>query len=597
MSKYSVLRSEWYELTCDVLEAIGGPRALTVWMLFKYGEHRQLVELGFDPDIFRSREEIRAAYAATKLLSKCEGLKTGIDTLAVAIEGAERAEDMCRETNRFFRSMRSGAVRHIRGLDMHIGRVKSKIAEILGPVPEWVNLGSLSEDAVQAFYAERGLAFSDRGWSPGRSTSAFGDDISPVGKYKSVPHCTVSARNYALRELQDSPLWGQSVLDADGPCSVINIDWARQETNVMLTVPKNAKTDRVICYEPHMNIWCQLKVGSYLRRRLARVGVDLSDQSINQRRALAGSIDGSLATIDLSMASDTLSAEVVYELLPIDWWVLLDNLRSKYTAWPTGQVRRNEKFSSMGNGFTFELESLIFYAIASVAAGKDVTVYGDDIIVPTSHFDWTVELLELFGFKVNTTKSFGAGTLFRESCGKHYVGGVDVSPFFIRRPIKSVSGVVLLHNLYRLWDSQTYSSNYEFLSRKASVLLRRWRTHFSTFTGPALTCGTRVPGSNLKFFSMDGHYHVNFDEARPERHKRSMGYAGWWFSTRIATIRSYWENGREVGNSLAPAVLCAVTGPKAATQFLGSHIRRKDVRYKTIRTSCLSWPGCWVLPS
>lgn len=594
-----VRREQWYELVRETLEAFDCPRALTVWLLFSSGEHRQLVELGFDANDYRSPSDVSTAYAATKLLSKCKGLKTQIDTAAVAIEAARAAETHCRETNRFFRMLASGAIRDTRGLDAELfSRVRSKIADILGPVPEWRNLGTLPSDAVEAFYAEGRRTFSDRGWSPGRSTSAFGDNVSPVGKYKSTPHCTVSARNYALRELQDSSLWSQSVLDSDGPCSVISLDWALTNSNVMLTVPKNAKTDRVICYEPHMNIWLQLKVGSYIRRRLLSRGVDLNDQTINQQRALVGSKDGSLATIDLTMASDLLSAEVVVQLLPIDWWVLLDDLRSKYTTWPTGETLKNEKFSSMGNGFTFELESLIFFAIASAVAGSDVTVYGDDIIVPTRAYSDTVYALEFFGFKVNTKKSYSAGTLFRESCGKHYVGGVDVSPFFLRRPIRSTSGVVLLHNLYRQWDSQSHGG-YEFLSRKAAKLLSKWRTRHPTHMGPAFQEGRAVDGATRLFFSMDGHYHVNFDEASPSRRRALSGrsddgWQGWWFNTRAAMVASYWDVGSEVGISLAPAVLCAATGPKRTLEFLGSHLRRKDVRYVTIRTSCHSWPGCWV---
>jgi hypothetical protein len=549
------------DLVRETLELADSPRALTVWMLFKYGEHRQLVELGFDPLAYNSVDGLRNAYQATKLLSKCEGLKTGIDTKQVALEAAEAAERQCRETNLRFRRMRAGLERDIRGLDSTlIQRAKAKIARVLGEVPE---------------------SFRDRGWSPGRSTSAFGDSVSPLGKYKATPHVTVSARRAAIRLLRDCPTWGASVLDADAPCSVLSLDWALVPGNVMLTVPKNAKTDRVICYEPHMNIRLQLMVGGYIRERLRRkAGQDLNDQTINQRRARLGSIDGALATIDLSSASDTLAIEVVYELLPIDWACLLDNLRSAYTTWPTGELRKNEKFSSMGTGFTFELESLIFWAIASAAAGNDVTVYGDDIVVPTRTFSEVSYALEFFGFTVNRSKSYSEG-LFRESCGSHYIGGALVTPSFIRRPIRSVGGVVLLHNQVLRWALQPMQGCIE---RRVHRVLKSWRTRFPAFLGP----------QGLG----DGHYHVNFDDAKPVKAaplQRSFGWEGWWFQTRTAFTSSALEGPEgEIGTSLGYAAILAAVGPKRVRSLWESHVSRKDVRYKTIRTLATVWPGYWV---
>ena len=59
----------------DYLDALGSPRALTVWLLYKYGEHRALVELLSDPLQYNDPEKFRIDHAATKFLSKCVGLK------------------------------------------------------------------------------------------------------------------------------------------------------------------------------------------------------------------------------------------------------------------------------------------------------------------------------------------------------------------------------------------------------------------------------------------------------------------------------------------------------------------------------------------
>lgn len=245
----------------------------------------------------------------------------------------------------------------------------------------------------------------------------------------------------------------------------------------MITVPKSAKTDRVICYEPHMNIWLQLKVGTYLKGRLLRAGVNLRDQSVNQRRALISSRTGDYATIDLSMASDTLALELVYELLPIDWAIYLDELRSKKTYWPDGVWRENQKFSSMGNGFTFELESLIFYALAS-AVTPDVSVFGDDIICPTGKANEVIRVLASAGFVVNSAKSFTHGP-FRESCGMDGFCGVDVTPVYLRKLPSSRGDVAKLHNAIRAWCERGSPFTHW------ALMLRRWRASHPLPLGPS----------------------------------------------------------------------------------------------------------------
>lgn len=99
-------------LILDYLESLGTPRALTAWMLYRYGEHRQLVGLAIDPLLYENAERFRRDYAATKFLSKCSGLKTGIDLKEVAIASAMQAEQLCLETNSRLRGFRDGSVRN-----------------------------------------------------------------------------------------------------------------------------------------------------------------------------------------------------------------------------------------------------------------------------------------------------------------------------------------------------------------------------------------------------------------------------------------------------------------------------------------------------
>lgn len=196
-------------------------------------------------------------------------------------------------------------------------------------------------------------------------------------------------------------------------------------------VPKSWKTDRTIACEAEGNMLFQLAVDKYLKGRLMVRGVNLFDQTKNQKLANEGSISGDLATIDLSMASDTLAYNAVALLFPSRWFSMLRAFRSQYGQVTSDLRIEYAKFSSMGNGATFTLETLVFAAACKAVGSKRFSVYGDDIIIETELADELLRLLAFLGFVPNQDKSFIHGP-FRESCGKYYFGGVDVSPRFIR---------------------------------------------------------------------------------------------------------------------------------------------------------------------
>jgi len=124
---------------------------------------------------------------------------------------------------------------------------------------------------------------------------------------------------------------------------------------------------RSICVEPGLTSFYQLALGEEIRRRLLRVGVDIRDQTRNQLLAREGSVTGLLATIDLSSASDTMSYELIRYLLPPDWFDLLTSFRSPSVTYK-GSVIDLEMFSSMGNGFTFPLETLVYWSLTYAAS-------------------------------------------------------------------------------------------------------------------------------------------------------------------------------------------------------------------------------------
>lgn len=198
-------------------------------------------------------------------------------------------------------------------------------------------------------------------------------------------------------------------------------------------VPKNFKTHRTIACEPTGNVPLQLAFDTYAKAQLKRkFKVDLSSQVLNQRYAKEGSISNGLATIDLSMASDTLAYNTVAWLLPQDWFEYVEAIRSPMYIEPrTSQFRRYAKFSSMGNGTTFVLETLIFTAAVRAVGSKRYAVYGDDIVIESELYEPLVKLLAFLGFIVNNDKSFASGP-FRESCGADFHNGEDITPFYLR---------------------------------------------------------------------------------------------------------------------------------------------------------------------
>lgn len=248
---------------------------------------------------------------------------------------------------------------------------------------------------------------------------------------------------------------------------------------ILFTVPKKTDIDRCACKEPDINMFLQKGVGRHIRRQLLRFGINLNDQGINRKLAHVGSIDSSLATLDLSSASDTITIEAVKQLLPSDWFDYLNDIRSQQVI-VDGVTHRTEMFSSMGNGFTFELESLLFYVLMRTTAYFEnyrgiISVYGDDLIIPSGMFEMALWVLQHFGFVLNESKSFSHG-FFRESCGGHYYHGADVTPFYLKRDPTRLVDIIRVANQLRRWamaeDSRRYAmpSIYKLWTQLASYV-------------------------------------------------------------------------------------------------------------------------------
>lgn len=218
-------------------------------------------------------------------------------------------------------------------------------------------------------------------------------------------------------------------------------------------VPKSRVISRTICTEPVLNMLFQKGIAGVLERRLRQVfHIDLSVQPhINSAMARSGSISGKFGTIDLSSASDTISMKMLAQLLPsepLDWLV---RCRSPLTTLPSGVNVELHMISSMGNGYTFPLQTILFACLVAAVyrvfgirleypvklnTGKyqhgNFAVFGDDIIVDSRVYDTVADCLGLLGFSVNRDKSFNKG-FFRESCGSDYFSGYNVRGVYLRK--------------------------------------------------------------------------------------------------------------------------------------------------------------------
>lgn len=223
--------------------------------------------------------------------------------------------------------------------------------------------------------------------------------------------------------------------------------------NLLSFVPKNAKTDRSIAIEPVLNTYVQKGVDELLRKHLQRAGYDLTDQTRNQRYARIGSWDGKFSTFDLKSASDSISIALAKLMLPYGWYRLLDDVRSPMYEYE-GVQKRYQKFTSMGNGFCFPLQTLLFAAATraaiwgSRAEDKRNCVYGDDIIVTCGAGPLLHSLLSFLGLTVNVEKTYTTGP-FRESCGADWYEGQDVRPVYMDYPLGTDAEVRVFHNLTR----------------------------------------------------------------------------------------------------------------------------------------------------
>lgn len=290
-------------------------------------------------------------------------------------------------------------------------------------------------------------------WLPRHSSGAVADRLSYNERF--------GFDTWTARLQEVLPWWSDMDLSWNDPVwSHVKVLAPEDEPPVrVVTVPKTQKTPRVIAMEPAHNMFVQqgiLKIMEKLLHdpRFKRVsrGISWLDQEPNRELARIGSIDGSLATLDLSEASDRVHASLVWTLLRRTPFLrrAVFAARSERAQTSEGLITL-KKFASMGSALCFPFEAMVFYTLAemgvrdsgapAVAVSKDLPsyrVYGDDIIVPVAAAHSVSRTLEAYGLRVNRSKSFSEG-LFRESCGSDWWGGFPLTVVKLREPLPETS--------------------------------------------------------------------------------------------------------------------------------------------------------------
>lgn len=410
-----------------LLQGLDTPVALSCYIMVENGEFNQLLCKEINPLHYEDGDLFLRDNQAVKFLQKyIFQFDVGLDPEQAALNTLTEGESACLESNRRLRKGCFGTLGN-KSIDEEIVReAQSIIDSILGPfdVQEWVSCCRF-----------------------GPGTTAFSDVAVPdlIDKLTRTPTVTSEFAPFALALLSEYPGWITGLTNGRNTVPEIRVVQGGKHS----CVPKSAKTHRNIETQPTLNLWAQLGLGHMIRERLRISGLDLTKRAdVHRSRMAYASRTGEIGTIDLSNASDTISRELVRLLLPHEWLTALTICRTT-KMYLKGSWVELQRFSAMGNGFTFELETLIFYALCLASAKQRrrrfVSAFGDDILVHRDDYDKVVQVLEWAGFTVNPKKSYNTG-YFRESCGADFFQGKVVRAFQLKRRLTNVPSIISLAN-------------------------------------------------------------------------------------------------------------------------------------------------------
>ncbi len=414
-----------YDPVRRYLTTAATPVCMKILKLWEECQYRELVSLKVRPQDYQTAGAYLTDAQAVAFFKKNADIEAGIDTRKAAWEGWLQGNAQCLVTNKKLRAWCDGA-----SPDHFMLRIQEFILDVKRQVTWW--FGGNFSDPDAGFPA----CFTPK-FGPGSTVSCRGRTATVADKMSISPHCTTRLIDLLKHHpMFEETAWARALLDRrllgyeDGSLSgFVPCDFSE-----WTSVPKNALTQRGIGMGVDVSLSYQLATGAWMKSCFRNRGWDLRiQQPIHRELAREGSITRNWSTIDLKNASNTVSIELVNRCVPPLLKEWLNILRETHVR-KDGDLFRCELFSSMGNGFTFELESVLFMSVCQVVlrrlglphkGGTDVFVYGDDLIVPTSAATEVIAALQLCGFEINESKTFVDGP-FRESCGGDFWCGEPV---------------------------------------------------------------------------------------------------------------------------------------------------------------------------
>lgn len=388
-----------------------------------------------------------------------------------------RTEGRCARLNKKFDALMARYRRRNKPLpfNVELTRFYEALTHVLGDtVPE--------DDILQAAH-----------YGPGSTVGVTGRDVNFVRKVGSN-ECTPWCVDLAARALvYDKATWVHLGLDPvyayletarEGFIRVAREQLKLNVTShdVLMFIHKGIESLRSIGAQPTCSGMVQLgvhTVGAHLLKE--RANIDLSDQGWNRRLAREGSLnwesDDPLCTLDKKNASNLTSLGLVRNLFPPNWAKFLIKTRTPgYTAPDElgGGEHLYQMYAGMGNGTTFFVETLIFWAatyatqdlpLEEYIRNHDFAVYGDDVILRRSHALRYMRFARWLGYEFNPKKTFLDGP-FRESCGADFWAGIPVRP----ASLDSESGFVDLPTLIAFHNN--LADNTRFPLKRACERIR-----------------------------------------------------------------------------------------------------------------------------
>lgn len=411
------------------------------WKFGGVGSHTY-TNSAFDP------MDCNNALSAFRSLARCEFTRKYLGTdpsLAkqrelAALRSFVEGEADCRDTNARLRSSTIGPSPALKRVILH---AQKTIRRIIGDAPD---VAAILRDCAHG---------------PGVTVQFNRTEASLENKTMKL-FCSGSAQPYLRALVKRSPLYLTALggVPIDGPADLLDWPIGVGNPDAVITVRKNATSDRTIAKTNGGQMLLQKGTDAYLKRRMLLHypnHLDLRDQGNNQRAA-ATAVKRRLATVDLSNASNLNATMMVKLLFPSDWFRLLSDIRA--TEWSIQSQHpvtpsdlgaplegSYEMIGAMGNGFTFSVMTLMLFAITTAVTHEfhskipfgdcdEVWVYGDDIICSEHIVPELQQALAVFGHRLNSAKShWQPGNRYRESCGEHYFDNVNITPVYQKRTV------------------------------------------------------------------------------------------------------------------------------------------------------------------